>query len=189
MELTCSFDSTVHQSTYWSHHRLSRLVHRTLLLPRSPRTRSFHRKPDDSPRNSFAQLGPQPAPPIEDHVAEYVERKFRRWTFGRWNPPRGSIAFKTFALDYIGMALLLGTVTCLVLALQWGGEKYSWSSPTIGGIFGCFTALVLLFVGWEWKLAGPTSILPLGLFKSRTQVGATMSAFFCMFCLMLGTVR
>ena len=87
------------------------------------------------------------------------------------------------------MALLIGTITCLVLALQWGGEKYSWSSPTIGGIFGCFAALVLLFVGWEWKLAGPTSILPLGLFKSRTQVGATMSAFFCMFCLMLGTVR
>ncbi|GAA5923697.1 MDR family MFS transporter [Sporobolomyces koalae] len=132
-------------------------------------------------------LGPQPAPPVEDHVAEYVDRKFRRWTRGHWLPRRGSIAYRVFALDYTGMALLLSLITCLVLALQWGGQKYSWSSPTVGGIFGCFAGLVVLFVLFEWKLAGPTSILPLGLFKKRSQVGSSLEAFFAMFGLMLGT--
>ncbi|GAA5983322.1 hypothetical protein JCM5350_003071 [Sporobolomyces pararoseus] len=132
-------------------------------------------------------LDAQPAPPIEPEVAEYVDRKWRRWTRGRWLPARGSFIYKAFALDYTGMALLLGLVTCLVLVLQWGGEKYSWNSPTVGGLFGCFAALIIVFVLFEWKLAGPTSILPLGMFKKRTQVGASLEAFFAMFALMLCT--
>lgn len=132
-------------------------------------------------------LGPQPAPPLDENVALFVERKFRRWTFGKWVPARTSIAFRTFALDYTGMALLLCLITCLVLALQWGGQKFAWSSPTIGGIFGCFGGLIILFVVYEWKLAGPTKVLPLGLFRNRTQVGATLAAFCSMFALMLGT--
>lgn len=132
-------------------------------------------------------LDPQPAPPVRPHVAEYVDRKWRRWTRGRWLPARNSFIYKFFALDFTGMALLLGLVTCLVLVLQWGGEKYSWSSPTVGGLFGCFAGLVILFVLFEWKLAGPTSILPLSMFKSRTQVGASLEALFAMFGLMLCT--
>ncbi|GAA5956352.1 hypothetical protein JCM3765_005638 [Sporobolomyces pararoseus] len=132
-------------------------------------------------------LDAQPAPPIQPQVAEYVDRKWRRWTRGRWVPARGSFVYKIFALDYTGMVLLLGLVTCLVLVLQWGGEKYSWNSPTVGGLFGCFAALIIIFVLFEWKLAGPTSILPLSMFKKRTQVGASLEAFFAMFALMLCT--
>ncbi|GAA6021533.1 hypothetical protein JCM11491_006474 [Sporobolomyces phaffii] len=132
-------------------------------------------------------LDPQPAPQIQEHVAEFVDRKFQRWFRGRFQPGRSSFAYKAFALDYLGMVLLLGLVTCLVLVLQWGGEKYPWSSPTIGGLFGCFAGLVIVFVLFEWKLAGPTSILPLRMFKNRTQVGASLEALFAMFGLMLGT--
>lgn len=134
-----------------------------------------------------AQLDPQPAPPIREEVAEFVDRKFQRWFRGHWQPARGSFLYKAFALDYIGMVLLLGLVTCLVLVLQWGGEKYPWSSPTVGGLFGCFAGLIILFVLFEWKLAGPTNILPLRMFKKRTQVGASLEALFAMFGLMLGT--
>ncbi|GAA5909666.1 hypothetical protein JCM5296_006726 [Sporobolomyces johnsonii] len=132
-------------------------------------------------------LGPQPPPPIQEHVAKFVEGKFRRWTLGRWCPPRSSIAFRLFAIDYTGTAVMLACIASLVLALQWGGEKYAWRSGTIIGVFVCFAGLVVLLVLFEWRLAGPTSILPLGLFKDRTQVGASLSAFFLMFTLLIGT--
>ena len=31
-------------------------------------------------------------------------------------------------MDYIGSALILACITCLLLALQWGGNDYAWSS-------------------------------------------------------------
>lgn len=44
--------------------------------------------------------------------------------------------------------------------------------------------IVILF---EWKFAGPTSILPLRLFRNRTQIGACLEAFFVMLVLLLAT--
>lgn len=34
-------------------------------------------------------------------------------------------------MDYIGSVLILSCVTCLLLALQWGGNDYAWSSECI----------------------------------------------------------
>jgi hypothetical protein len=31
-------------------------------------------------------------------------------------------------MDYIGSGLILACITCLLLALQWGGNDYAWSS-------------------------------------------------------------
>ncbi|GAA5917435.1 hypothetical protein JCM6882_008662 [Rhodosporidiobolus microsporus] len=132
-------------------------------------------------------LGPQPAPPMREGVAAYTENKFRRWTFGRWCPPRTSLWFRLFALDYLGTVLMLATITCLLLPLQWGGEKYAWSSGTIGGLFGAFAALFVIMVVFEWKFAGPSRLLPLDYFKDRTQVGACLIAFFVMLLLLVGT--
>lgn len=123
-------------------------------------------------------LGPQPPPPMLEEVGVYTEGKFRRYTFGRWTPPRTSLWFRLFALDYIGTTLMLGTITCLLLPLQWGGEKYEWSSGIIGGLFGAFAALVVIMVLHEWKTAGPSRILPLNMFMDRTQIGACLIAFF-----------
>ncbi|GAA6019033.1 hypothetical protein JCM10207_006294 [Rhodosporidiobolus poonsookiae] len=132
-------------------------------------------------------LGPQPPPPMPEDVAEWTENKFKRYTFGKWVPARTSLAFRLFALDYAGAILMLGTITCLLLALQWGGEKYPWSSGTIGGLLGAFAALVIILVLFEWKLAGPSRILPLSFFKNRTQVGSCLIAFFVMLLLLVAT--
>ncbi|GJN91916.1 hypothetical protein Rhopal_004941-T1 [Rhodotorula paludigena] len=132
-------------------------------------------------------LGPQPPPPMDEAVAEWTERKIARYTFGRWTPPRSSIFFRIFALDYIGTVLMLGLITCLVLALQWGGEKYAWSDGPVVACLTVFAVLIPILVAFEWKLAGPSRILPLGYFKDRTQVGATLAAFFTMFTLLVST--
>ncbi|KAM0753699.1 MFS general substrate transporter, partial [Meredithblackwellia eburnea MCA 4105] len=132
-------------------------------------------------------LGPQPAPPLAEPVALYTEAKFRRWTFGKWVPRRGTFIFKLGVLDWIGTTLMLGTITLLLLPLQWGGNKYPWHSGVIIGTFVGFGALVVIFVIYEWKFAGETCILPLRFFRNRTQVGACIEAFFLMFIMLMGT--
>ncbi|KAL8292144.1 hypothetical protein RQP46_001610 [Phenoliferia psychrophenolica] len=129
----------------------------------------------------------RPAPPLDEVTAVYTEAKFSRYTGGRWCPPRGSIAFRLGVLDWIGTALMLATITLLLLPLQWGGSKYAWTSGVVVGTFVAFGALVVIFVIYEWKFAGKSSILPLRFFKNRTQVGACLEAFFLMFVLLLGT--
>ncbi|TNY23706.1 major facilitator superfamily domain-containing protein [Rhodotorula diobovata] len=132
-------------------------------------------------------LGPQPPPPMQENVAIWTERKFARYTGGRWCPPRASLAFRTFALDWVGTILMLGIITCLVLALQWGGVKYAWSDGPVIASFVVFAVLIPVFVAFEWKLAGPSRIFPLEYFKGRTQIGATLAAFFTMFVLLVAT--
>lgn len=56
-------------------------------------------------------------------VVEYTERKIRRWTLGTVSLKPGSFLFKLCALDWLGTVVMLGTITCLVLALQWGGNQ------------------------------------------------------------------
>ena len=45
------------------------------------------------------------------------------------------------------------------------------------GTFVAFAVLAILFGIWEWKFAGLSQLLPLRLFKNRTQVGACAIAF------------
>ncbi|KAK4046657.1 hypothetical protein OIV83_005940 [Microbotryomycetes sp. JL201] len=132
-------------------------------------------------------LGPQPAPEMQKEVIEYTERKIRRWTLNRLTLRPGSFLFKVFALDWIGLVIMLATITCLLLPLQWGGNEYAWSDGPVVGTFAAFAVLVVLIVIWEWKFTGPTSILPLRLFNDRTQIGASLEAFFLMFVMLVGT--
>lgn len=106
---------------------------------------------------------------MREDVRLYTERKFRRWTFGSWCPPQGSFAFRAFALDYIGTGIMIGCIACLVLGLQWGGSKYAWSSGPVVATLVVFAALIPVIIVWEWKLAGPSRILPLSYFVDRTQ--------------------
>ena len=120
-------------------------------------------------------------------VIAYTESKIRRWTFGTLSPSPRSMLFRAFALDWWGATLMLGTITCLLLPLQWGGNKYAWTSGIVIGTFCAFGALVIIFVIVEWKFTGPSGILPLRFYKNRTQIGACLQSFFMMFCLLLGT--
>lgn len=119
-------------------------------------------------------------------VEKYTTAKFRRWTLGKFAPAPSSFVFRFFSLDWTGSIVLLATITCLLLPLQWGANKYAWKSGVIIGLFCAFAALVIIFVLYEWKFAGPSCILPLRMFKNRTQVGACLAAFFLMFVMLVG---
>lgn len=68
------------------------------------------------------------------------------------------------AIDYLGAALLVGGITCLVLIATWGGREYPWGSPAIATLAAGALALLILFVLQERR--APEPILPLRLFRN-----------------------
>lgn len=66
-------------------------------------------------------------------------------------------------IDYEGAALLVAGVSCILLALVWGGNEHPWGSATIIGLFTVGTVLSVAFVAWERRAAEP--LLPLRLFR------------------------
>lgn len=68
-------------------------------------------------------------------------------------------------VDYLGAALLVGGVVAVLLVTVWGGNQYSWSSPTIVGLAVTGLVLLALFVFQEGRAEEP--ILPLRLFRNK----------------------
>ena len=78
-------------------------------------------------------------------------------------------------VDWIGAALLVAGVSCLLLALSWGGAEYAWGSGVIVGLFAAGVVLGVLFVVQEARTKEP--ILPLRLFRSATFALANAAGF------------
>jgi len=70
-------------------------------------------------------------------------------------------------------------VTALLLPLQWGGVTKAWTDKTVIACFCVFGVLLVAFISWEWYM-GDNGIMPLHLFRSRTQIGCCLEAFFVM---------
>ena len=79
-------------------------------------------------------------------------------------------------LDLPGTAVFVPSVTCLLLALQWGGLTYSWSDARIIVLFCVFAASLTCFL-WFQRIQGDNATLPLRILKQRSIVsGAFFSA-------------
>lgn len=84
---------------------------------------------------------------------------------------------KLKSLDPLGIALLLGAVSCLFLALQWGGSRFPWSSSRIIGCMIGFGLLIITFGVLQWRLAEHATI-PLRILKQRTVFFGAVALFF-----------
>ena len=69
-------------------------------------------------------------------------------------------------LDLIGFAIFAGSSIQLLLALNWGGSRYSWSSATIIGLFCGAGGALLVFLAWE-HYKGDEAMIPLSLIGRR----------------------
>lgn len=88
-----------------------------------------------------------------------------------------TVVQRILSLDLLGTAMLVPSIVCLLLALQWGGTEYAWNSSVIIGLFVGFALMAIVFVGIQiWK--GDKGTLPPRLFKSRDVVCAMLFAFF-----------
>jgi len=77
-------------------------------------------------------------------------------------------------VDYLGSALLIAAVSCLLLVTVWGGTEYSWLSATIVGLSLISIALVLAFIWQERRASEP--VLPLRLFRLRVFSIASLAS-------------
>jgi MFS family permease len=67
-------------------------------------------------------------------------------------------------LDLLGSALMAAAAVQLLLALSWGGEKYSWDSATISGLFCGTGATAFLWLLWDW-FWGDEALIPFSMMK------------------------
>jgi hypothetical protein len=54
-------------------------------------------------------------------------------------------------LDMPGATVLIGSVTCLLLSLQWGGIVYPWSHSRVYGCLIGFSLTLILFLVMQMK--------------------------------------
>jgi MFS family permease len=73
-------------------------------------------------------------------------------------------------LDIIGTLVIIPCTTCLFLALQWGGLRYSWSSPIIVVLLVLFGVLLLGFAYLQHR-SGEQATLPPRILKNRNILG------------------
>ncbi|MEU6844155.1 MFS transporter [Streptomyces sp. NPDC046716] len=66
-------------------------------------------------------------------------------------------------LDWAGAGLAAAFSTALLLATDWGGKKYAWSSVEIVGLLGAAAVALALFLWRQTRAAEP--VLPLSLFR------------------------
>ncbi|KAL4947685.1 MFS general substrate transporter [Aspergillus filifer] len=79
------------------------------------------------------------------------------------------------ALDIPGFCLLLVSLICLTLALQWGGQTKAWNDGSVIATLVLWILLTIAFVVTEW-LQGSRAMAPFSILKQRTTWS---NAIFC----------
>lgn len=83
-----------------------------------------------------------------------------------------------YTLDLPGVAVVLGGLTCFILALEYGGATRPWNSGTVIGLLVAFGVLTILFIVLEYY-QGDRALLVGRLMKRRTI--AAMAIFVSMY--------
>jgi hypothetical protein len=93
-------------------------------------------------------------------------------------PATASLREKILQMDPLGTTLLLGAIISYILALQYGGQTYSWDSSTVIGLLIGFVVLTVVFAIFEvWQ--GERSMLVPRILNSRViGVGSAFQFFF-----------
>ncbi|KAF2117957.1 major facilitator superfamily transporter [Lophiotrema nucula] len=83
-----------------------------------------------------------------------------------------------FNLDPMGTLLFLPCITCLLLALEWGGIKYPWSDGKIVALLTVFAILFIAFIAWEGWTRNTTATVPKRIALQRSVAFGSCSQFF-----------
>ncbi|KAL4860735.1 hypothetical protein BDV12DRAFT_204741 [Aspergillus spectabilis] len=79
-------------------------------------------------------------------------------------------------LDIPGTVSCLPSIICLLLALQWAGDKYAWDSGRIIALFVVSACLLVIFAVIQWRQQGRATIPP-ALISNRDVWGPALYAF------------
>lgn len=91
--------------------------------------------------------------------------------------PGLSVRKQLSRLDLPGTAIFLPGITCLLLALQWGGGTYAWSNGRIIALFVVFGICMIVFCSIQaWKQESGT--VPPRILKQRSVAAGAWFTFF-----------
>jgi MFS family permease len=127
----------------------------------------------------------------------FTDRLTWRWCF--WiNLPFGGIAILTVALffksptrdfshinfkqkvkemDLPGAFFLISAITCLLLALSWGGVTYPWKNSKVWGCILGFGLLIIVFIVIQLR-QGDHATIPGKILKQRTILASALTLAF-----------
>jgi EmrB/QacA subfamily drug resistance transporter len=80
-------------------------------------------------------------------------------------------------LDFLGGALMMVATSLVLLALNWGGHRFAWSSPVILSLFAAAAAVTILLVRHLRRV--PEPLLPLDMLQNRVLRGTSMIGVCC----------
>jgi len=89
-------------------------------------------------------------------------------------------------LDPVGTALFLPSITCLLLALEWGAES-TWSEPRIVALLVVFAVLFVAFAAWQYYTRNTTATVPTRIILQRS-VACGAASQFCVGAAMLSVI-
>ncbi|KUJ07648.1 MFS general substrate transporter [Mollisia scopiformis] len=94
-------------------------------------------------------------------------------------------------LDFLGALFLVSAITCLMLALQWGGILYPWSYPSVWGCLLGFGSIIILFIlsqaylkeraMIQGRIINQRTVISSSLYIIFLQLGMTTQTYFMPF--------
>lgn len=87
-----------------------------------------------------------------------------------------SVWKRLYRIDWLGSILILCSLVCLLMVLQWGGLNYAWSDSRIIGLLVGFVVIAIAFVVDQYFMKEQATI-PFRLFKQRTVAFGTIVNF------------
>ncbi|KZP21398.1 MFS general substrate transporter [Athelia psychrophila] len=79
-------------------------------------------------------------------------------------------------LDFLGATFVAGSITCISLSLQWGGNTKAWGDKDVIICFVFAAAIAVAFVFWEIYL-DDKAMVPLKIFKSGSIYAIVVGRF------------
>lgn len=80
-------------------------------------------------------------------------------------------------MDLPGAFFLISAITCLLLALSWGGVKYPWRDSRVWGCLIGFGLLIIVFIVIQVR-KGEHATIPVGILKQRTMLASALTLTF-----------
>ncbi|KAH7371482.1 major facilitator superfamily transporter [Pyrenochaeta sp. MPI-SDFR-AT-0127] len=80
-------------------------------------------------------------------------------------------------LDPLGTALFLPSITCLLLALEWGAAEYAWNEPRMIALLVVFAVLFVAFIVWQFFTRNTTATVPARIIFQRSVAFGGASQF------------
>jgi len=101
-------------------------------------------------------------------------------------PQEANLTFKQQLgqLDPIGTAVFLPGIICLILALQWGGTEYAWSSWRVILLLALFSVLIVVF-GIIQVIKGDNGTIPPRILFQRSIAAGAYFVFCIASCMMI----